>query len=121
MIVIIILLSLHFIADFVCQPRWMGKEKSKNNIVLVMHVVFYSLIFLAAAQGIAMTHWELLPMIYKFVGITFVCHFITDYFSSRLGSKLWSQGKEYESLLILGADQLLHAIQLILTYYFLFL
>ena len=51
-----------------------------------------------------------------FVLITFICHTITDYFTSRLNSKLWQKGEVHYFFVAIGGDQILHYIQLFLTY-----
>jgi len=48
--------------------------------------------------------------------ITFVAHTITDYFTSRLNSKLWAEGKVHWFFVSIGFDQILHYIQLFSTY-----
>lgn len=51
--------------------------------------------------------------------ITFIAHTITDYFTSRLNSKLWSEGKVHNFFVSVGFDQVLHYVQLFTTYYLL--
>lgn len=43
-----------------------------------------------------------------------------DYFTSRLNSKLWAQGRTHDFFVAVGFDQVLHYIQLILTYVLIF-
>jgi len=54
-----------------------------------------------------------------FLPITFVAHTITDYFTSRLNSKLWVEGKVHYFFVAVGGDQILHYVQLFTTYYLL--
>ena len=61
------------------------------------------------------TEWYVLNTLF-FVGITFVCHTITDYFTSRLNSKLWAKGDVHNFFVSVGFDQVLHYVQLFLTY-----
>lgn len=119
--VIITLLVTHFTADFVLQSRYMGKWKSKSALLLLEHVLLYTGFFFFVGFWFHVLENIDFPGIGLFCLITGVTHFIIDYFTSRLGTKLWNQGKEYESLLVLGGDQMLHGIQLVLTYYFIFL
>jgi hypothetical protein len=60
-----------------------------------------------------------IPLGFLFVLITFIAHTITDYFTSRLNSKLWQQGKVHNFFISVGFDQVLHYIQLFTTYYLL--
>jgi len=56
----------------------------------------------------------------KFVLITFVAHTITDYFTSRLNAKLWAKGDVHNFFVSVGFDQVLHYVQLFVTYQLLF-
>ena len=52
--------------------------------------------------------------------ITFITHTITDYFTSRLNSRLWAKGDVHNFFVSVGFDQVLHYVQLFLTYQILF-
>jgi hypothetical protein len=75
---IIILLIAHWIADFVLQSRRDAEAKSHDVIALIRHVSGYSAFmtliafFILSAENAV---W--------FGVITFVFHFITDYFTSK--------------------------------------
>lgn len=107
---IITILFIHWICDFIFQTDKMAKGKSKNNYDLLSHTLVYSLgwipfsIILFGGYGCI------------FVLITLICHTITDYFTSRLNSKLWENGKVHYFFVIVGFDQLLHYTQLFLTF-----
>lgn len=118
LIEIFIILIIHWIADFWLQTDKQAKGKSKNWNDLLSHTITYSLVF-----GIVMLF--LLPItkpnigIYLpsiFFSITLICHTITDYFTSRLNSKLWQKGEVHYFFVAIGGDQILHYIQLFLTY-----
>lgn len=106
----VLLLALHFIADFVLQSDWMAKNKSVNNNALAAHVFVYSFVFLLVYG---------LP----FALLTFVLHFWQDYVTSRINSRLWKAGKVHYFFVGVGADQLLHfvtlawTLQLVRTFY----
>jgi hypothetical protein len=91
----LILLTLHFIADFVLQSDWMAINKSKNWGALALHCFVYSLTF-AAFYGIT------------FASITFLLHFVQDAITSRINSKLWQANRRHWFFVGIGADQLLH-------------
>jgi hypothetical protein len=116
MTIIIIILFLHWIADFVCQTDWQAKNKSKNNHALFSHVINYTLIFLVFSIVITGLYDNILFLLYA--PITFTFHFLTDYITSRVNSKLWSKNKVHEFFVSVGFDQFLHVTQLLLTYYF---
>jgi hypothetical protein len=107
----------HWFADFVLQTHWQASNKSKDNMALTSHVFTYSSV------------WAMLSLIFYFINggidiflfapITFVCHWVTDYFTSRLNSKLWAKGDVHNFFVSVGFDQALHYVQLFLTYYLL--
>jgi hypothetical protein len=71
----LVLLAVHALADFRVQTNWQALNKSKDNWALTSHVMTYSLCFFP---------WGL-----KFMLITFVLHWITDYFTSRQTAANW--------------------------------
>ena len=125
MLVAFIIIFIHWIADFVLQTDWQAQNKSKSNFALLSHTSNYSLVWLLPMclvfgkmkEG-ATTEWIIWSTFY-FSMITFVVHTITDYFTSRLNSKLWSASKVHYFFVSVGFDQVLHYGQLFLTYYFL--
>jgi hypothetical protein len=109
-----IIILVHWIADFVLQTHWQATNKSTSNRALLSHTGIYSLawilpaiILLGIVDGII------------FVGITFILHTITDYFTSRLNSHLWKKGDIHNFFVSVGFDQILHYGQLFLTYWIL--
>lgn len=116
---ILLILLIHWIADFVLQTDKQAKNKSTNVYELVAHTLTYSLVFFMC--GLAYCYFTKTELIYSFYFyiITFVCHTITDYFTSKLNSKLWKQEKTHEFFVSVGFDQVLHYCQLFITYSFL--
>lgn len=99
---ILLVLGLHFVADFVLQTDWMASNKSKSNKALLFHTAVYSIPFL-------------LCLGWKYAAINMVLHTVIDYVSSRASSHYWQQGKTHEFFVVVGLDQYLHAVCLILT------
>ena len=93
----------------------MAKGKSKNNFDLLSHTTVYSFLWYYP-MGIMLKSF-FLPFI--FVVITLIIHTLTDYFTSRLNSRLWAKGDVHNFFVSVGFDQVLHYVQLFLTYYFL--
>lgn len=123
-ILIIALLFIHWIADFVMQTDKMAQGKSKNNLDLLNHTLMYSGVFVAALMplvgylyGYSENVWL---NTFAFGGITLIVHTIQDYITSRINSKLWNDKKVHLFFVSIGFDQLLHFIQLILTYKLIF-
>jgi hypothetical protein len=117
LIEIFTIIIIHWFADFVLQTDKQAKGKSKEWKWLLQHTVNYSLVWLLVAAIIYPLSSQL--NVARFVYITFVCHTITDYFTSRLNAKLWAEGKVHQFFVSVGFDQVLHYVQLFLTYYYL--
>lgn len=116
------ILGIHWFADFVMQTDKQAKGKSKNWNDLLSHTFNYSLMWLIPIIFLFPKDWTTSQYVLNsllFGSITFVCHTITDYFTSRLNSRLWSEGKVHNFFVSVGFDQYLHYIQLFLTYYLL--
>lgn len=118
--VILSIIFIHWVADFVLQTDWQAKNKSKNNKALLSHTWTYSLVWYVIGAFYAMltpdyVQWTLT----LFVLITFVAHTLTDYFTSRLNSKLWAKGDVHNFFVSVGFDQVLHYAQLFGTFYLL--
>jgi uncharacterized protein DUF3307 len=95
------LLATHWLADFVLQSDWMAVNKSSSNTALGLHCLTYSACFL---------WWG-----WQFALLTLGCHFVQDYITSRVNSKLWRENKRHWFFVGVGFDQLLHYAQLALT------
>lgn len=129
----ILIFAIHWIADFVLQTRYQANHKSHDIRALLSHTITYSFCWFAL--------WPVLGLntIY-FVGITLVCHTVTDFFTSKLTAFLWKRRELYVGIYrsttsihhlkkgslhehafwaTIGGDQFLHAAQLILTFNFL--
>lgn len=133
--IVLAIILIHWVADFVFQTDKMAKGKSKNWNDLLSHTGTYSFVWLFIGGCIYLQqfrpynpehnkiiniYWSYwIPRGILFVFITFIAHTITDYFTSRLNSKLWSEGKVHYFFISVGFDQVLHYTQLLLTYYLL--
>ena len=111
---LLILLSVHFVADFVLQTDWQARNKSKNWEALARHVGVYTLCFIPfAVWAFPMGDSRAVP----FVVITFVLHFITDAITSRINSRMWAAKRVHAFFVGIGADQLSHAYALAWTFW----
>ncbi len=113
---IIIIIFIHWVADFLLQTSKMATNKSRNNYWLFTHVFVYSIVWLF----IGLFFFKPI-LVVLFSLITFICHFITDYLTSRWTSKLYKEQKFYgfpSFFSVIGLDQFLHYLQLILCYGF---
>lgn len=98
----LVLMSIHFVADFVLQSDWMATKKSTQFWPLFVHVAIYHACFWVFG--------------WKFAAVTFVCHFIQDAITSRINTRLWLADQRHWFFVAIGFDQLLHTWQLVLTY-----
>lgn len=126
---ILAMLFCHWLSDFVAQTEWQATNKSKNNLALLAHTITYTLVMAGTLIPLGLAYLmfglgereELLfntnPM--WFFPITFVCHTVTDYVTSRINANLWKEKKIHEFFVSVGFDQFLHFSQLFLTYWLL--
>jgi len=103
---IILLVSLHFVSDFILQSDWMAQNKSSSNKALGIHVIVYSIPFLIIGPLYALVNG--------------ILHFFTDYVSSRVSKKLWEKKEVHWFFAVIGLDQLIHYICLFTTYSLIF-
>lgn len=101
----VMLLAVHFIADFPLQTDWMALNKSKRWDALALHVTVYSACFLLFGV--------------TFAAMTFASHFITDALTSRATSALWQRNQRHWFFVMIGFDQLIHASTLALAWNYL--
>lgn len=118
------ILLIHYLADFSLQTNDQALNKGDGHLFfnkwLFYHVGTYSLIWLLAIVGISQMYnlngWDCL----YFTLITFICHYITDWSTSRIGKPFWEKKDYHNGFAIVGFDQILHYIQLYFTFkYFL--
>ena len=99
--VLIAIIWIHFIADFLLQPDEMGIMKSKNNVVLGIHALVYSMPFVCV--GI------------KYALFNCVAHFVVDWLSSRTTTYFFERKKRHWFFVTIGADQAVHMTVLFLS------
>lgn len=102
---------VHWFADFVCQTHKMAINKSVSNYWLTMHVASYSIIM----TGASMLAFG--PIKGAFFGlVTFISHWITDYYTSRMSSKYFKVSDYHNGWVVVGADQWIHLACLMASY-----
>jgi len=122
LLIIIIILVVHFLADFVLQSHKSASRKHKDIGALLEHTISYSLPWLII---MALIYYSVDDPNFFIKGVlftlvTFVSHTIIDYCTSKLGMHLLiiSRKKEnYHNYFVnIGFDQLLHTVLLFTTY-----
>jgi hypothetical protein len=102
------LLIAHWVADFVCQNRWMAINKCSNIKALSLHVAIYTIVF-ALLMGITPLYWNHPTELFlSWILINCVLHFITDFFTSKATKFLFSFENKHYFFVMIGFDQLIH-------------
>lgn len=115
----LLLIAIHFFADFVCQTTDMAVNKHKSNYYLTIHVLVYTLVtFLAWTFTVFQPAMDFQSINYvHFAVFIFSTHWITDYITSRISSKYFGKGDYHNGFVVVGIDQVFHYIQLLSAYY----
>lgn len=109
---LILILLIHFLADFALQTDYQAKNKYKWDVELAQHAGTYSLCWVFGSYVILQD----VGIAVVFGIITFVAHFITDGITSNISKKYFDKGDYHNGFVVIGADQVLHYIQLYLTF-----
>lgn len=121
--IFILIIVTHWIADFIFQSESWATNKSKSNSALLKHTFTYSWIWLIAVFVFTGDAKHSL----LFAAVTFALHTATDYVTSRIVSKRFSDGiygtpiPNVGAFSLIGFDQVLHYLQLIITYHLVFI
>ena len=99
---IFVIIWMHWLGDFVFQSDEMAKNKSKDNGWLTIHVMVYSLAWVAFG--------------WKFALFNACAHWVTDWCTSRVSSKLWEKKKVHYFFVVIGFDQAIHLSCLVGSY-----
>lgn len=107
---VVAVLFAHWVADFVLQKHAWSIAKSKSNVALGKHVATYT-----AALGVfgVVVSGGMIGVIWA--GYNGVMHFVIDYFTSRMTSKLYADNRVHDFFVVIGFDQWLHVAILVLT------
>ena len=92
MVIIYILLVAHFVGDFIYQSDWMALNKSKRWDALAAHVAAYMTVLIVCLVPFVGTLGEpshANDLVYLFLAVNAVAHFVQDAITSRINAKLW--------------------------------
>lgn len=109
------ILVFHYIADFICQTRYMGRNKSKSIKALASHILSYGLVLSGFCCMFNIFNWY-------FILINVILHFVTDFITSKMSSYCYKNMEkdrdkyEYMFWAVIGFDQLIHNYCLYVTY-----
>ena len=97
----IILVWVHFVADFLLQNDKMAVNKSKSNKWLGIHAGIYTIPFF---------WWG-----WKFALVNGAAHFVVDFVTSRGTTWLWQKNERHWFFSLIGLDQAIHITTLLVT------
>lgn len=100
--IILLIIWIHFVADFIFQSNYTAINKSKDNYVLLYHVIIYGVLFI--------------PISFQYAVVNSMLHFIVDYITSRVTSILYRHDERHWFFVVIGLDQALHLTCLFVTY-----
>jgi hypothetical protein len=98
---ILALVWTHWLADFVMQTDSMAQKKSKSIAWLSFHIFVYMI--------------PLLVFGWRFALVNGACHWVVDFFTSKINSRLWQAKKVHWFFVGVGVDQAIHISTLLLT------
>lgn len=110
----LLLVTAHYVSDFLAQSQWMAEEKSKSNFVLTAHIYVLSFVLCLFFWLGPCAVWTLpgfsigAMTVLTLVAVNGATHWVIDYFSSRAMRKAWEEGRVRTFFKILGLDQALH-------------
>ncbi len=124
LLTIIVLLPIifvaHYIADFIVQTSWQATNKSSNIGALSSHIFTYTLT-LGFITALGLLAFGLpLQLAFSYAMLNGVLHFATDFVTSRLSKKAHESGNQKQFWMIIGMDQLIHQLCLLVTAVLLF-
>lgn len=109
---VVVLLAGHWIGDFVLQTNVIAKEKSRNIRWLLLHVAIYiAVISVCTVILFPLNIWL------AFILVNGILHFMTDLITGKLTLRFQNNQRLY--FIIIGFDQMIHAITLIGSLYLL--
>lgn len=128
MLIAFSLIIIHFLADVILQKGEWAIGKSKNWKDLLSHTFTYSVVWLIPIMFLFPAYESGINYFINsilFCLITFICHTITDYFTSRWSSREYEKKnfgtsipRGFDYFVILFFDQILHYAQLFLTFHY---
>lgn len=122
--IVMAILLAHYLGDFVMQSHWMASNKSRSTMALLSHVVVYTLVVcvvLMFATSLCEDYLREPDVMYAFGNfaiLTFASHLVVDYATAPVNSALYKSEAHHEFFVVVGADQVVHLGQLLLTYQF---
>ena len=102
----VLILIVHFLADFALQTHDQASLKSTSNKWLFYHVGSYTLVW-SIVYFILPIQYDFLEWL-SFVVLIGAPHFITDWITSRVGKPFWEKKDLHNGFVVVGFDQVIH-------------
>lgn len=111
--ILMYILLIHFLADFALQTYQQAVNKSTDVVQLAYHCLVYSFIWGLAIMTFPIKDFNVWLL---FVVYTFGTHYITDYWTSRLGKPYWDAKDLHNGFVIVGMDQIIHYVTIYISF-----
>jgi len=102
--VLLFLIFMHFLSDFVFQPRFLAENKGKSWFLMVVHCIIYTGSIYGVFYFVGQAFLWMIPVIY-------ITHHIEDKW------KCWMIEKHGIKMWYLYFDQTFHVVVIILLYF----
>jgi len=119
---VFIVLLVHYISDFLMQNELMANNKSKNIYWLGTHCVVYGLglfILISLFNILSFIGITSYYYLFLFVMINVLIHFVVDYTTSKITTKLYHKKRFRAFFNVIGMDQLIHTMILLISFKYL--
>ena len=108
----------HWVADFLCQARWMAENKYRDWHALCAHAIMYGFVmfawiaigFVCASKSISE---PLMKSATDFAVMSMLMHMTVDAITSRITHKLWDKKCVKGFFDVIGLDQFIHSACLV--------
>lgn len=110
--VLVLILLVHFLADFALQTHEQATNKWHSFDALGWHVVTYGFCIFILGVDIFPT----VATAFWFYILNSALHWITDFVTSKFTHKFFEEKDFHNGFVVVGADQLIHVITLVGTF-----
>lgn len=105
--ILLIIMTAHWVADFILQPTKVAIEKGKSLLALYSHTHVYTLAMLFLCLPLLLFGVDQHDYII-FIATNGLLHGIVDYFTSRLRNRVYNEEDNHKFFVLVGLDQLIH-------------
>lgn len=115
---LVLILVIHWVGDFICQPRYIADQKSNSLRLLAAHVAIYTVVWLIAlACTFAISPIPNAAQVVIQVSFwIYLSHFATDLITSKITTYFYEKDNYYMFFNSIGFDQILHYIQIAIIF-----